>query len=83
MRPSATGTGPDPEANLTEHFPQRTYDPQHQAQAHPASPRAYDQPVGSPVPAVAVDAVLEQDAGIRSDSVQIEEGSEMSVDLDN
>ena len=81
--PGTTGTGPDLEANLTIgiQLPQRTYNPQHHAQNPQASPRAYDQLVGPPVPSVADDAISEQDIGIRSDSDQIEEGSEISVGL--
>ena len=81
----APGTEPDLEASLTlgVQLPQRSYDPQHQAQRPQASPRAYDQPVGAPVPAVAADAIPEQDVGVRSDGAQDEEGSEISVGLVN
>lgn len=83
--PGATGTSPDLEANLTIGMqrPQRTYDPQHQAQRPQASSRAYSQPVGPPVPSIAADALSEQDVGVRSDGAQIEEGSEISVGLVN
>ncbi|CAF9935924.1 hypothetical protein IMSHALPRED_010394 [Imshaugia aleurites] len=84
LAPSRIGD-PDLETNLTlnVHLPQRNYDPLRYAQTSQASPRAYDQPVGTQVSSVAATAVPEQDVGVRNDGAQIEEGSEVSVDLVN
>ena len=81
--PGATGTEPDLEANLTIGMqrPQRTCDPQHQLQRPQTSSRAYNQPIGPPVPSIAADTISEQDVGVRSDGAQIEEGSKIAVGL--
>ena len=81
--PEAVDIEPDLEGNLTEsvRLPPRSYDPREHMQTSHASPRAHGQRMGTPESSIAVNALPEQDAGVRHDTAHIEENSGLTVEL--
>lgn len=81
--PEAVDIEPDLETHLTAsvQLPPRSYDPGEHMQTSHASPRAHGQRMGTPESSIAVNALPEQDAGVRHDTAHIEENSGLTVEL--
>lgn len=79
--PSAVGTGPDLEANLTLGIrpPQPSYDPQSHAERSRASARAQGEGMEVPNSPTGAYAVAEQDIGVRRGDPDTEEDLDISV----
>ena len=81
--PEALDIEPDLEANPTAsvRLPPRSYDPRERMQTSHASPRAHGQRMEIPVSSIPINAIPEQDIGVRHGTTHIEENDELTVEL--
>ena len=80
---AAGGPDSDLEANFTPglQIPDRSYHPHGHMQRSQASPRAPEQHTGTPESSIAVNAIPEQDVGVRQGATHIEKDIGITLEL--